>query len=151
LIFFRFLLTTRKINSRFITIEKNVYELGENEVVDFVIKRLQIAPMLMTEWRLGRRELETEKKALFVLGLLVRESLASRNKLPQFPPHHLLRNQSLLVDLPIMNRESQAHEIGQNCRRASLSFNCWGARGRRDCSRKRKRDNIRTWIKQIRE
>jgi hypothetical protein len=77
LIFFRFLLTTRKINSRFITIEKNVYELGENEVVDFVIKRLQIAPMLMTEWRLGRRELETEKKALFVLGLLVRESLAS--------------------------------------------------------------------------
>ena len=52
-------------------------ELGSNEVVDFVIKRLQIAPMLMTEWRLGGRELETEKKALFVLGLLVRESFAS--------------------------------------------------------------------------
>ena len=38
----------------------------------------------------------------------------SRNKLPQLPPNHLLRNHNILINLPIVNLELQSHEVRQD-------------------------------------
>ena len=55
----------------------------------------------------------------------------SRDKLAQLPPHHLLRDQDILVRLPVVDGEPQAQEIGQDrCRaRARLDHRCPGRGG----------------------
>ena len=35
----------------------------------------------------------------------------SRREFPQFVPHHCLRNQHIIIDLPVVNLEFQSHEI----------------------------------------
>ena len=50
---------------------------------------------------------------LFILTHLIRKPFPRRYKLPQLPADHLIRYQQLLVDLPIVDRESVAHELGQ--------------------------------------
>ena len=46
----------------------------------------------------------------------------SRRKLPQFMPHHILRDGHIMIDLAIVHLEFQPHEIGQDGRGACLGF-----------------------------
>lgn len=45
-----------------------------------------------------------------------------RRKLPQFMPHHVLRNQHIYVILSVVNLEDHINEIGENCTGACLGF-----------------------------
>ena len=48
-----------------------------------------------------------------------------RNKFPQFPPYHLLRNPNILIYLPIMNRKCKSNKIRQNRCCSFLCSNRW--------------------------
>jgi hypothetical protein len=66
----------------------------------------------------------------FVLRLLVRESLAGRNVFPKLPPDHLLRDQYILIILPVVDGEPQTDEVGENGCAALLRLDRRGVRRR---------------------
>ena len=65
------------------------------------------------------------------------ENMNIRNIFSQFPPHHLLGNQNILVILPVMHCEPQTDEVGQDSGGSFLGFDRWCTRGRGHLSRER--------------